>query len=134
MGLLATGTSCLARVWVIGRSLVPAPPARIRAFTGPRVPAGRRTAPFTAPCAFQRRPGSRARRRSAPSGGVAEMGHVAGGDRHRPVGGAHDETAGPVECLRPALEHLAGGQVDAHLLTEGGQRPPLRLLDSLPAA
>src|SRR5687768_6870096 len=35
MGLLATGTSCLALVWVIGRSRVPAPPARMRPFIGP---------------------------------------------------------------------------------------------------
>src|SRR5919108_2741908 len=33
MGLLATGTSCLALVWVMGRSLVPAPPARMSAFS-----------------------------------------------------------------------------------------------------
>src|SRR5665811_1309156 len=32
MGLLAIGTSCLALVWVIGRSRVPAPPARIKPF------------------------------------------------------------------------------------------------------
>src|SRR5437870_13450870 len=32
MGLFATGTSCLALVWVIGRSRVPAPPARMSAF------------------------------------------------------------------------------------------------------
>src|SRR5437762_836388 len=32
MGLLATGTSCFALVWVIGRSRVPAPPERIRPF------------------------------------------------------------------------------------------------------
>ena len=34
--MLATGTSCLARVWVIGRRRVPAPPARINAFIRPR--------------------------------------------------------------------------------------------------
>src|SRR3972149_9455800 len=33
MGRLATGTNCLAAVWVRGRSLVPLPPARTRAFT-----------------------------------------------------------------------------------------------------
>src|SRR5437870_12070888 len=32
MGLFATGTSCLALVWVIGRNRVPAPPARMSAF------------------------------------------------------------------------------------------------------
>src|SRR5947199_10860383 len=32
IGLLAIGTSCLALVWVIGRSRVPAPPARIKPF------------------------------------------------------------------------------------------------------
>src|SRR3954464_5499164 len=32
-GLLATGTSCLALVWVIGRRRVPLPPERIRPFT-----------------------------------------------------------------------------------------------------
>src|SRR3954447_11364176 len=33
MGLLATGTSCLALVWVMGRRRVPAPPLRMRPFT-----------------------------------------------------------------------------------------------------
>src|SRR5829696_6770430 len=33
MGLLATGTSCLALVWVMGRNRVPAPPQGTRAFT-----------------------------------------------------------------------------------------------------
>src|SRR5215213_5863905 len=33
MGLLATGTSCLALVCVMGRSRVPAPPQGTRAFT-----------------------------------------------------------------------------------------------------
>src|SRR5436309_1785044 len=32
IGLLATGTSCLALVWVIGRSRVPRPPASTSAF------------------------------------------------------------------------------------------------------
>src|SRR5215212_3132424 len=38
MGLLATGTSCLALVWVIGRRRVPAPPERMRPFTAAVVP------------------------------------------------------------------------------------------------
>src|SRR4051812_45984405 len=33
MGVLATGTSCFALVWVIGRSRVPLPPARMTPFT-----------------------------------------------------------------------------------------------------
>ena len=36
--MLATGTSCLALVWVIGRRRVPAPPARMRPFTAVVVP------------------------------------------------------------------------------------------------
>src|SRR5215211_4390589 len=51
MGLLATGTSCFALVWVIGRSRVPAPPARMRPFMAapmvlvrPRAPAARTSA------------------------------------------------------------------------------------------
>ena len=32
MGLFATGRSCFARVWVIGRSLDPVPPQRMIAF------------------------------------------------------------------------------------------------------
>ena len=32
-GRFATGTSCFAEVWVIGRSRVPAPPASTSAFT-----------------------------------------------------------------------------------------------------
>src|SRR5436305_12679772 len=35
MGLLATGTSCLALVWVMGRNRVPAPPQSTSAFTKP---------------------------------------------------------------------------------------------------
>src|SRR5262245_64928134 len=33
IGLLAIGTSCFALVWVMGRSRVPVPPARMRPFT-----------------------------------------------------------------------------------------------------
>src|ERR687898_3530234 len=34
IGLLAMGTSCFALVWVMGRSRLPVPPARMRPFTG----------------------------------------------------------------------------------------------------
>jgi hypothetical protein len=40
MGLFAIGTSCLALVCVIGRSRVPAPPARISPFIRPEISTG----------------------------------------------------------------------------------------------
>lgn len=39
---MATGTSCLAEVSVMGRSLIPAPPESTSAFMAPNVPALRR--------------------------------------------------------------------------------------------
>src|SRR3954454_3571770 len=62
MGLLATGTNCLALVCVMGRNRVPAPPARINAFTGLLLTAvGRRLAGGVAARARSRRGGPRRR-------------------------------------------------------------------------
>src|SRR3954451_7507439 len=62
MGLLATGTNCLALVCVMGRNRVPAPPARINAFTELLLTAvGRRLAGGVAARARRRRGGSRRR-------------------------------------------------------------------------
>src|SRR5690242_35518 len=71
MGLFATGTSCLALVWVIGRSRVPAPPARVSPFMEPsmllrsplRTSVDESIGSETSPPGWWLSPGSRSKRR-----------------------------------------------------------------------
>src|SRR5712671_5376519 len=58
MGLFATGTSCFALVWVMGRRRVPLPPLRMSAFSAaaPRAPGAVRRA-ARAPDSFRRASG-----------------------------------------------------------------------------
>ena len=108
MGLLATGTSCLALVWVIGRSRVPAPPARISAFTGPVL------TPVTA---GRRAPGRRGRsgRRWITSPAVTSTAVAARG--------AHVQVTPVVDLLGPADDGVVH-QLDADVPADGGRRGP----------
>src|SRR5687768_3243031 len=105
MGLLATGTSCLALVWVMGRRRVPAPPARISAFTAVGLALGRQ--------------------RLRGLGGGRRAGRGGGGERarrsHARELGAGDEHEVPTE-QRVVLAQL--GALDE----VGPQQPGLVLL------
>src|SRR5579859_1239536 len=112
MGLLATGTSCLALVWVIGRSRVPAPPARISAFTPP----------------------SRSRSLLTSSNGESgpEVDHVAGGHFKRDTLGRPDvEMTMLVDRFGPPDDRPIQ-QLDAHVAADRLRRRPGRLHQGQP--
>ena len=127
--MLATGTSCLARVWVIGRRRVPAPPARISAFIRTRsvglvdgcpsaVAVGRRRRAAAAPA---RRRGSSRGSAVASSSSEVERGLVA------VLGAARPAARTSCSPSSAAAAHRAGGlgrrRGPASTVTDASPRP-----------
>ena len=105
MGLFATGTSCLALVWVIGRRRVPAPPERMSPFTASFLAGAASQHPFCSP-------------RTRQPDGLAEVSDGPAAEEHIPArAGALDAVNADCRrrCSRWERERIAVGRtVERH--------------------
>src|SRR6478752_4763039 len=118
MGLFAMGTSCLALVWVIGRSRVPEPPERMRPFTAAILSRGTARASVDGLAAELRVPPARppvdgvdAYLRRPRRGGEGDI---------EPVIGAEDRIGGPeIGAVHRGGQGGRKGAVQVHVHIDG---------------